>query len=120
MGEGDNELLSAMVILRPADPALATEPVSGENLALHAPADEAVAEAMAFFRSKGFDVGAFVGTSFSIAAPASRFHSWFGSDLPSGARGDLELDLRNLPPELSRLLSAVSFSEPLDFGPGSP
>jgi hypothetical protein len=118
--EGD-ELLSAMVILRPADPEVdADEPVTTANLARHAPAPGTVAELSSFFAAQGFEVGPFVGTSFSISAPARAFRHMFGPDQPTGERESLEFDMRALPPRLRRHLRAISFSEPLDFGPGAP
>jgi len=115
-----DEALSALVILRPADPSAAGEPVTSANLARHAPASGAVDSAMQYFTGRGFEVGTFVGTSFSIAAPAPAFRAVFGRSLPTGARGDLEFDLRALPTNVRRHVQAVSFSEPLEFGPGGP
>lgn len=113
--------LSAMVIVRPADPNVEVdEPVTSANLARHAPAPEAVEELTAYFAERGFEVGPFVGTSFSISAPARQFRKAFGPDRPTGERESLEFDLGKLPARLRRHLRAVSYSEPPDFGPGSP
>jgi hypothetical protein len=112
--------LSAQVILRPSDPSVAAEPVTSANLSRHAPPAGAVDEVTAYFGERGFDVGPFVGTSFSITGPASAFRDLFGDDLPAGTRGSLEFDVRALPARVRRRLQAISFSEPLDFGPGAP
>ncbi|MGI8984348.1 MAG: hypothetical protein ACR2HM_07425 [Acidimicrobiales bacterium] len=120
MPDGD-EPLSAMVILRPADPSVdPDEPITGANLARHTPAPGAVAELSSYFAGRGFEVGPFVGTSFAISAPARAFRRTFGEHRPTGEHGSLELDVRALPARLRGHLRAVSFSEPPDFGPGSP
>lgn len=111
---------SALVILRPADPVTASEPITSTTVARHAPSPEAVTGLMAFFRSSGFDVGPFAGVSFSISGPVSSFRSVFGPDLPSGDHDRLELDAGSLPPALRPHVEAVSFSAPLEFGPGAP
>jgi hypothetical protein len=113
--------LSALVILRPADRSVdPSEAVTAANVARHAPSGPAVARLTAYFRSKGFEVGPLGGTAFSITGPVSRFTSLFGPAMPSGERGDLELDIARLPADLRRQVRAVSFSEPIDFGPGAP
>ncbi len=114
------DVLSALVILQPSDPSAAGEPITSANLGRHTPSPGAVGELMEFFRSRGFEVGPFVGISFSITAPESTFRSVFDADLPTGARGDLEFDVGSLPADVRRHLQAVSFSEPPDFGPGAP
>lgn len=120
MPDADRTPLSAQVIVRPSDPSVAAEPVTSANLSRHAPPGGAVAELTTYFEERGFDVGPFVGTSFSITGPASAFRGLFGDDLPTGDRGNLEFDVAALPARVRRLLRAISFSEPLDFGPGSP
>lgn len=115
-----DEPLSAMVVLRPADPTVdPDEPVTSANLTRHAPAPGAADKLSAYFARRGFEVGPFVGVSFSITAPARIFRRTFGKG-PTGRRGDLEFDMEPVPARLRRHLRAVSFSEPPDFGPGAP
>ncbi len=99
---------------------MASEPITSATVARHAPSPEAVTGLMAYFRLAGFDVGPFAGISFSISGPVSRFRSVFGPALASGDRDRVELNAGSLPPALRPHVEAVSFSAPLDFGPGSP
>lgn len=109
-----------MVILGPPDPASADEPVTSANLDRLAPSPDAVAALMELFRSEGFEIGPFVGISFSISGPPHCFRSVFGPRLPSGRQDDLELDVGSVPPGLRRHLRAVSFTAPPDYGPLAP
>jgi len=116
----DGQQLSAEVVLRPAEPAVAAEPITSATVAGHAPSQDAAAGLTRFFRSSGFDVGPLVAISFTISGPSASFRDLFGPELPSGRRGSLELDLARLPDDLRRHVLAVSFAAPPDFGPGSP
>lgn len=116
----DAQQLSAEVILHPADPAAAAEPITSATVAGHAPPHEAVAALTRFFGARGFDVGPLVAISFSISGSRASFRALFGPDLPTGREGSLELDLADLPADLRRHVRAVSFAAPPDFGPGSP
>jgi hypothetical protein len=70
------------------------------------------------FADRGFEVGPFVGISFSIAANPERFREAFGGAEPDPKGG--ELPLESLPDELRGAVLAVATDEPPAFGPGNP
>jgi hypothetical protein len=86
--------------------------------------------ALRFFRSRGFAVSSPVGGQFSISAPQAIFEATFGQRITvregkggtaraGTGTGQLELNLRQLPPDLQQSIHVVTFSEPPDFGPSS-
>lgn len=79
---------------------------------------EAAERAQKHFAEQGFEVGPFVGISFSIAAPPDRFRETFGGAEPPKGGGELPLD--TLPDELRESVQAVATDEPPAFGPGNP
>ena len=93
--------VSALVVMKPA-----TDP-------------QAVERARRFFEEQGFEVGPFVGTSFSIAAPRQRMDRWFGGFERLEGSGE-ELPLDALPADIRGTLHAVTTEAPPDFGPGNP
>lgn len=123
----DRDVISAQVVLRSSSGRApdGTSAVTAATLAEFAPAPEAVAAAVEGFRERGFEVGSTVGNSFSITAPAGTFRRVFGVPVHRTERGGLAgpggeaLRLDDLPGEISRLLAAVTFVPPPDFGPGS-
>lgn len=132
-GRGDvpaDPELSAQVVLIPAGGPTDT-PVTAETLAEHAPDTDAAAHVASHLRRAGFDVGELIGTSFSITGPRSRFEDTFDIALTIDTddagtvayattdAGHLELPLSSLPSNLVRHVTAVTFTEPPDFGPGS-
>jgi hypothetical protein len=96
-----------------------------------APATDTVDRARRAFSALGFEVGGCVGDSFSIEGIDDAFHAVFGVRLhcrPDGAVtiGDGSrqssqdgLPLAPLPATLRPLVSAVVFSDPPAFGPGT-
>jgi hypothetical protein len=107
------------VILRPAsgaslDPATITAATIGQIQ----PVAAAVDAARRAFANLGFEVGPFVGISFSITAPAPTFEKVFGVSVQPPS-GDLELPLQRLPADLAKDIQAVTFTPPPAFGPGA-
>jgi hypothetical protein len=82
-------------------------------------------------RSLGFDVGALIGTSFSISAPPWLFQRSFGQAPPTEPTVETadgashgpdhhELPVDRLPDEAAAAIEAIVFARPPDFGPGAP
>jgi len=80
------------------------------------------------FTAAGFDVGAVVGNSFSISAPASVFENLFKTHLRHKQEGGIvsarvqesgsfELPPQALPWSVAKNVQAVTFTPPPDFGP---
>jgi len=101
--------ISAQVVFR------AKEPITAANLAANQPPPEAVEAARKLFREAGFQVGPYVGISFSISGPPSLFESFFGTRLDK--LKSYELPLRVLPKEVADRIEAVTFTPPPAFGP---
>jgi hypothetical protein len=122
--------LSAQVVLRPAgEPSRL--PITADTLLDHAPDPGDAAQVAEHLRAEGFEVGPLVGTSFAITASRTRFETTFGVHLevergPDDAvsrvttsEGEFELPVGRLPTAVARHVSAVTFTPPPDFGPGS-
>ncbi len=89
------------------------------------------ARAQRAFTALGFSLGALVGGSFAIEGDAALFNSVFGVEPHQRADGGVvlrsskspvtggQLPLGALPATLQPLVSAVLFTEPPAFGPGS-
>jgi hypothetical protein len=123
--------LSAQVILQPASGSLTGyERITSDNVQGFLPTQEAVAEVSAYFRAAGFDVSESAGLGFSIAGSPEEFELVFGErpsrmiqggvEAVQTSRGDGELPLDRLPEFLRRLIQAVAFTPPPDFGPTNP
>ena len=126
------EIISAQAVLLPASgqPISPDAQITSRNLAQFEPSPEAVEQASRLFRALGFEVGGMAGISFSITAPVGTFQEVFKARLQRSAAGGIqclgdqgaagwELPLGSLPQELARLLQAVTFTPPPDFGPTS-
>jgi hypothetical protein len=123
-------MLSAQVVLGPAGGPQDTE-VTAATLADHAPDPAAAQHVVDHLHGLGFEVGELVGISFSVTARRSRFEEVFGTPLTVGEEtsgtitnvttihGELELPLERLPADVRRDVTAVTFTAPPDFGPGS-
>ena len=101
--------ISAQVVFR------AKGPITAATLARNQPPNEAVEAARKLFRESGFQLGPYVGISFSILGPPSLFETFFGTRLEK--LQDYELPLNALPREMAALIEAVTFTPPPDFGP---
>lgn len=133
MSSKRSKLISAQVVLRSASGKSfdSKTAITSENIDDYSPSQDSAASAAAGFSEAGFDVGNMVGNSFSITAPKSTFEKFFKIKLQVEERGDVkvakgkgapsgyELPLQALPPNLSQLVVAVTFSPPPDFGPSS-
>jgi hypothetical protein len=76
--------------------------------------------AMDQFRAAGFEIGPFVGVSFSIAGPVERFEDCFQvrAEQPGPQPFPAtELPLSSLNPTLRQHIASVLFTRPPDFGP---
>lgn len=126
-----NQIVSAQVVLQPASgKSLSSETaITSETIGDVLPSQDAVAVARKAFTEAGFEVGKVVANSFSITGPVSTFEKALKTRLQrepeSGAvkavRTDgsatYELPLNGLPREVARIVEAVSFTPPPDFGP---
>lgn len=101
--------ISAQVVLR------AKGPITAATLSANQPQKKAVEAARELFREAGFELGPYVGISFSISGSRSLFEEYFGTRLDE-LRG-YELPLDSLPKEVAALMEAVTFTPPPAFGP---
>jgi hypothetical protein len=101
--------ISAQVVLR------AKGPITAATLAANQPPKDAVEAAQKLFREAGFELGPYVGISFSIAGSRSLFESFFRTRLDKLKGHELPLDA--LPKEVAAVIEAVTFTPPPDFGP---
>jgi hypothetical protein len=117
-GKSASPTVSAQVLLRPASGRRigGRDGITSENIRDYAPPADAAALARQTFDADGFDVGPLVGVSFSIAATVSTFERVFKTAI---AGSTLELPLDALPEPLRRVIEAVTFQRPVDFGPGA-
>jgi hypothetical protein len=117
----DEPAASALVILR-TDPTPDDDDTAGPDPA-------SARQVQDHLRSLGFEVGALIGTSFSITAPVDLFRQAFGDAPPTGTADrhrdragveprDLPTDL--LPADAARVVRSITFAPPPDFGPTAP
>ena len=128
--DSDDPVISAVVILRPANGASlgSTGPITAATIEASLPAPDVVVRAQAWFREAGFSVSAPGAVDFSITGARTLFERVFataltveGGDVPldvAVAGTGRELPLAPLPGDLQALLEAVAFTEPPAFGPG--
>jgi hypothetical protein len=90
-------------------------PITAATLEASQPPRESVEAARNLFRKAGFNIGLYVGISFSISGPASLFESFFGIRLDH--LKSYELPLKGLPRAAADVIKAVTFTPPPDFGP---
>jgi hypothetical protein len=132
MSPKKDKIISAQVILRPASGKSVTgqDAITSDNIREYMPSPENFTAAAKAFQSAGFEVSAAGPTGFSITASPKTFEKVFGTRLQADERGGMQalrkdesttvvLPLRNLDPELSRHVEAVTFTPPPDFGPTS-
>jgi hypothetical protein len=119
--QSESPTVSAQVLLRPASGRRigGRDEITSENIREYAPPADAAALARRTFEADGFEVGPLVGVSFSIAAPVSTFERVFKTPIKVDDRSSLELPLAALPESLRRVIEAVTFERPVDFGPGA-
>lgn len=121
------QTLSAQVILNAASGLSPSDSrITTENIDKFLPPKENIELAKKAFTKMGFDVGEFVGTSFSITAPAATFAKKFNLNLGVKRKTDLvksiagkHLALDKLPEDVLNMVHDIVFPERPDFGPGN-
>lgn len=126
------KIIHAIVVMRPADGKRLPKDavITSENLKEFVPADEDSRYARSWFEKAGFQPGKLLGISFSIEGSLGLFEEFFKIDLIETEKGGLarsaqgeaggaraELPLGGLPKGISGMIEAITFSDPLDFGP---
>lgn len=131
MTPGENEVVSAQVVLRSAGGPRLPHGVTAENVRNLAPPPGAVALARKAFEENGFSVTSVVGNSFSITGPVQlfqdRLHTRIERESATGALkathpdGSVacELPTGALPSEVRSIIETVTFTPPPDFGPSN-
>jgi hypothetical protein len=125
-----SDVISALVLLRPAHgkPLRELPPPTSSNLEEYLPSASDAERALRSFHNAGFQVGPLIGISFSIAAPASKFESYFRTKLArtehrgvmtahTGSKGGYELPLDALPSEAAEVIEAITFEPPREYSP---
>ena len=122
--------LSATVWVKPASGRVTGEPITTANVAEIEASPEDVERAARYFGRTGLTVTDVSGSMFSISGTVQQFEKVFdvrlrvtGEGFAAGVTtedGSHELPLSALDPTLAGLVHIVTFSEPMDFGPGAP
>ena len=128
----DNQNISAQVIVKSASgkSGVSASNITASTIEERTSSPEFVKTARRIFQKAGFDVGNFVGISFSITANASTFKKFFQIDLTQTSRGSIEFLLpggesrpdlpeAKIPKTLTGIVEGITFTPPLDFGPVS-
>ena len=119
--------LSAQVILNTATGLSPTSSeITAENIDKYLPPKENIVHAKNAFKKMGFEVGEFVGTSFSITAAPDIFVEKFNMKIPKKEKrdqiksiGGTHLPVAKLPKDLADVVHDIVFPEQPDFGPGN-
>ncbi len=132
MSNKNNQELSAQVILKPAagKSSILPENITSENVEQIMPSAEDFKNAQKFFADSGFEVDAGFANSFSITGEKKLFEKTFETKISQNekqavkARGEnhpesSELPVGNLPNDIKKIVEAITFTEPPDFGPGN-
>ena len=131
MNTKHQRILTAEVILRsqsgkePSPNAI----ITADTLHEYEPSPAVVVEAQRQLTALGFEVTPMIGISFSITAVQEIFEQVFHVALKENQQGGIEifkdnralgyeLPIVNFPKYLQTWVYAVTFSSPLDFGPG--
>jgi len=104
--------------------------VTAENVRGHLPSTEDLGRVEEYFSRLGFTVEHAFANSFAITGPAELFEKVFDAGLLETEKGGLkashsdqsgsfELPKDRLPTEIGKIVSAITFSPPPDFGPKS-
>ena len=124
-----NRVVSAQVMVAAAKrPDLDADLITEENVADLSPHPVDVEEAVRGFEVIGFEIGTEVGGTFAITGPVDLFERVFEAQLSDGPSDtvmarqmegvvDHVLPVGSLPAGLATLVSVVTFSPPMDFGP---
>lgn len=132
MSQQEKEKLSAQVVVRPASGkrSLSPERITSENVAEIMPSDEDLRKAKQYFSDEGFEVDAGFANSFSITGDKKLFEKTFETKITkdedendavkSKSKPETsELSASKLPGDVKRIVEAISFTEPPDYGPGN-
>jgi subtilase family serine protease len=126
----NNEIVSALVVLRPASGITidADTEITSENINDFKPSLDDVVKISNVLTEMGFVVEDLVGISFAISAPASTFEKVLNTRLVKledgsinvmGEEGALsyEIPIKSLPESIAELVHSLTFVSPPDFGP---
>lgn len=132
MNNQDKQKLSAQVILKPAggQSQFSTERITSENVHLMMPSAEDFTKARRYFADLGFEIDAGFANSFSITGDRKLFEKTFETKISQNEKRAVkahtekdeessELPLKKFPGEIKKIVEAVTFTEPPDFGPGN-
>ncbi len=132
MSNQEKQILSAQVILKPADGKSSIPPanITSENVHQIMPSAEDFKIVQKFFADAGFEVDAAFANSFSITGNKKLFEKTFDTKISQNEKQAVkasrendaessELPLANLPNELKKTVETITFTEPSDFGPGN-
>jgi len=107
---------SALVVLHPGS----AEGLPPERAGEAPPDPAAAAQALGWFRDRGFGTGPFVGISFAVTGDEELFRTVLGPLPASDAGGDRAYPLDALEDDVKPLVAAIVVPAPPDFGPGNP
>ena len=132
MTEKKNSVVSAQVIMHPREGKSIDDipGITANTLAEYAPSENTVKSTVDMFLSKGFEVGYFVGISFSVTGTVEDFQKLFGKQIhleedhsyvfvDKNGTTKRELSKDELPVEIRDLVYAIVFPQPPDFGPSN-
>ncbi len=126
----ETTMLSAIVWIKPASGARIDEPITASNIDKMEAAPADIERTARYFADKGLEVSAASSMMYSISGTPEQFETIFGVRLQVTGKGPAtsvttggdsrELPLSTLEPAVAALIHTITFSEPLDFGPGMP
>ena len=132
MTDKKKQLVSAQVVLKApgGQDVRSAASITAENVQHFLPSEENLKKALDYFKKLGFEIQAAYGNSFSITGSPAQFEKVFKTKLSKTEKGgvsfaaedseqSLELPTGKLPDEVEKIVAAVTFSEPPDFGPTS-
>lgn len=128
--KSSEEIITAHVLMKAPNGTLITYDtiLTSQNIQRYTPRSVDLASATNEFETLGFKTGPVSGLSFAISGPSKVFEKVFHVRLQTdkthgttvigqGESPQYELPLVNIPRSLARLLSAVTFMPPPEFGP---
>lgn len=126
---GKQQVVSAQVVLRSASgKSPHGQAITAATIGEYLPSPQAAGKVPPALAALGFAIGALVGNSFSISAPATTFEHVFKTKLRdraeggieavrSGGHGSVEMVASALPHDIAQHIEAITFTPPPDFGP---
>lgn len=133
MSNENEQLLSAQVILKPAEgKGVSTdEQITSANVGGMLPSAEDSKKSQKYFSELGFEVSGQFANSFSITGSRKLFEKIFDVKLSRDSKQSIkvraggndressELPPENLSAEIKKIVETITFSESPDFGPGN-